>query len=93
MWYGKGPGVDRSGDVLKHANYAGTSPHGGVIALAGDDHMAKSSTRPTRASPPSWPPAMIPVIHPASVQEYLDFGLHAFAMSRYSGCWVGFKVI
>src|SRR5258707_409861 len=92
MWYGKGPGVDRSGDVLKHANYAGTSRHGGVVALAGDDHMAKSSTT-AHQSEPAFMAAGIPVIHPASVQEYLDFGLHAFAMSRYSGLWVAFKVL
>jgi indolepyruvate ferredoxin oxidoreductase len=92
MWYGKGPGVDRSGDALKHANYAGTSRHGGVIALAGDDHMAKSSTL-AHQSEPAFMAAGIPVIHPASVQEYLDLGLHAFAMSRYSGLWIGFKVL
>jgi indolepyruvate ferredoxin oxidoreductase len=92
MWYGKGPGVDRSGDALKHANYAGTSKHGGVIALAGDDHMAKSSTV-AHQSEPAFMAAGIPIIHAASVQEYLDFGLHAFAMSRYSGLWVGFKVL
>src|SRR5476649_1447742 len=92
MWYGKGPGVDRSGDAFKHANYAGTSKHGGVIALAGDDHMAKSSTV-AHQSEPAFMAANIPVIHPASVQEYLDFGLHAFAMSRYSGLWIGFKVL
>jgi indolepyruvate ferredoxin oxidoreductase len=92
MWYGKGPGVDRSGDVLKHANYAGTSRHGGIVALAGDDHMAKSSTT-AHQSEPAFIAAGIPIIHPASVQEYLDFGLHAFALSRYSGLWVGFKVL
>ena len=92
MWYGKGPGVDRSGDVFKHANYAGTSKHGGVVALGGDDHMAKSSTT-AHQSEPAFMAAGMPVIHPASVQEYLDFGLHAFAMSRYSGLWVAFKVL
>jgi len=92
MWYGKGPGVDRSGDALKHANYAGTAPHGGVMALAGDDHMAKSSTT-AHQSEPAFIAAGIPVIHPAGVQEYLDLGLHTFAMSRYSGLWVGFKII
>ncbi|MFI4999369.1 MAG: indolepyruvate ferredoxin oxidoreductase family protein [Reyranellales bacterium] len=92
MWYGKGPGVDRSGDVFKHANYAGTSKHGGVVALAGDDHMAKSSTT-AHQSEPAFMAAGMPVIHPASVQEYLDWGLHAFAMSRYSGLWVAFKVL
>jgi indolepyruvate ferredoxin oxidoreductase len=92
MWYGKGPGVDRSGDAFKHANYAGTSKHGGVVALAGDDHMAKSSTV-AHQSEPAFIAAGIPILHPASVQEYLDFGLHAFALSRYSGLWVGFKVL
>ncbi|SJZ39768.1 indolepyruvate ferredoxin oxidoreductase [Enhydrobacter aerosaccus] len=92
IWYGKGPGVDRSGDAFKHANYAGTSKHGGVVALAGDDHMAKSSTV-AHQSEPAFMAAGIPVIHPAGVQEYLDFGLHAFALSRYSGLWVGFKVL
>jgi indolepyruvate ferredoxin oxidoreductase len=92
MWYGKGPGVDRSGDALKHANYAGTSKHGGVVALAGDDHMAKSSTV-AHQSEPAFMAAGIPILHPASVQEYLDWGLHAFAMSRYCGLWIGFKVL
>jgi indolepyruvate ferredoxin oxidoreductase len=92
MWYGKGPGVDRSGDAFKHANYAGTSKHGGIVALAGDDHMAKSSTV-AHQSEPAFISAGMPVIHAASVQEYLDWGLHAFEMSRYSGLWVGFKVL
>ncbi|MFO1081800.1 MAG: indolepyruvate ferredoxin oxidoreductase family protein [Reyranellaceae bacterium] len=92
MWYGKGPGVDRSGDVFKHANYAGTSRHGGIVALGGDDHMAKSSTL-AHQSELAFISAGMPVIHPASVQEYLDFGLHAFALSRYSGLWVAFKVL
>ncbi len=92
IWYGKGPGVDRSGDALKHANYAGTSKHGGVLALAGDDHIAKSSTT-AHQSEPALIAAGIPVLHAASVQEYLDFGLHAFALSRYSGLWIGFKVL
>src|SRR5260221_311373 len=92
IWYGKGPGVDRSGDVFKHANYAGTSKHGGVLVLAGDDHMAKSSTV-AHQSEQAFIAANIPVIHAASVQEYLDYGLHGFAMSRYSGLWVAFKVL
>src|SRR5215203_546902 len=92
MWYGKGPGVDRSGDVLKHANYAGTARHGGIVALAGDDHMAKSSTT-SHQSEPALIAAAIPIIHAASVQEYLDLGLHAFALSRYSGLLVAFKVL
>src|SRR5258708_20739898 len=92
MWYGKGPGVDRCGDAFKHANYAGTSTHGGVVALGGDDHMAKSSTL-AHQSEPAFIAAGMPILHPASVQEYLDFGLHAFALSRYSGLWVAFKVL
>ena len=92
MWYGKGPGVDRSGDVLKHANYAGTSKHGGVLVLAGDDHAAKSSTIPHQ-SDHQFSAAMIPVLYPSSVQEIIDLGLHGWAMSRYSGCWVGFKCV
>ena len=92
MWYGKGPGVDRCGDVFKHANHAGTSKHGGVLVLAGDDHGAKSSTLPHQ-SDHMFSAAMIPVLYPASVQEILDLGLHGWAMSRYSGCWVGFKCV
>ncbi|HZQ61295.1 MAG TPA: indolepyruvate ferredoxin oxidoreductase family protein [Casimicrobiaceae bacterium] len=92
MWYGKGPGVDRCGDVFKHANHAGTSKYGGVIALAGDDHGAKSSTLPHQ-SDHMFSAAMMPVLYPSSVQEILDLGLHGWAMSRYSGCWVGFKCV
>jgi len=92
MWYGKGPGVDRCGDVFKHANAAGTSKHGGVLVLAGDDHGAKSSTLPHQ-SEHMFKAACIPVLNPASVQEYLDLGLHGFAMSRYSGCWIAFKCV
>ncbi len=87
MWYGKGPGVDRCCDVFKHANAAGTSRHGGVLALAGDDHGAKSSTLPHQ-SDHIFKACMIPVLYPATVQEYLDLGLHGFAMSRYAGVWV-----
>jgi indolepyruvate ferredoxin oxidoreductase len=92
MWYGKGPGVDRCGDVFKHANFAGTSKHGGVLVLAGDDHAAKSSTLPHQ-SDHQFSAAMIPVLYPSSVQEVIDLGLHGWAMSRYSGCWVGFKCV
>ncbi len=81
MWYGKGPGVDRCGDVFKHANYAGTSKHGGVLVLAGDDHAAKSSTVPHQ-SDHAFSAAMIPVLYPSRVQEILDLGLHGWAMSR-----------
>ncbi|HSV21016.1 MAG TPA: indolepyruvate ferredoxin oxidoreductase family protein [Casimicrobiaceae bacterium] len=92
MWYGKGPGVDRCGDVFKHANFAGTSKHGGVLVLAGDDHAAKSSTIPHQ-SDHQFSAAMMPVLYPSSVQEIVDLGLHGWAMSRYSGCWVGFKCV
>ncbi len=90
LWYGKGPGVDRSGDVLKHANASGTSRHGGVLAIAGDDHAARSSTLPHQ-SEHSFIAAMIPVLHPAGVQDLLDFGILGWAMSRFSGCWVAIK--
>jgi indolepyruvate ferredoxin oxidoreductase len=92
MWYGKGPGVDRCGDVFKHANAAGTSKHGGVLVLAGDDHGAKSSTLPHQ-SEHILKACCIPVLNPANVQEYLDLGLHGFAMSRYSGCWIALKCV
>ena len=92
MWYGKGPGVDRSGDVLKHANSAGTSPLGGVLALAGDDHAAKSSSV-AHQSEHALIAAGIPVLYPSNVQEYLEYGLHGWAMSRYSGLWVGMKCV
>ncbi|MDI9335192.1 MAG: indolepyruvate ferredoxin oxidoreductase family protein [Cytophagales bacterium] len=92
IWYGKGPGVDRSGDVFRHANSAGTSPLGGVVALAGDDHGAKSSTI-VNFSDQIFQATGMPVLYPANTQELLDFGLHAIAMSRFSGCWVGMKVV
>ncbi len=92
LWYGKGPGADRSMDVFKHANAAGTSRHGGVLAVVGDDHGAKSSTLPHQ-SDHIFSAAMIPVLNPSNVQEILDFGLHGWAMSRFSGCWVGMKAI
>jgi indolepyruvate ferredoxin oxidoreductase len=92
MWYGKGPGVDRCGDVFKHANAAGTSKHGGVLVLAGDDHAAKSSTLPHQ-SEHIFKACLIPVLNPSNVQDYLDLGLHGYAMSRYSGCWVAFKCV
>jgi len=90
IWYGKGPGVDRSGDVFKHANFAGTSPWGGVLAIAGDDHVAKSSTVPHQ-SEFALLDASMPVLNPAGVQDTLDFGLLGFAMSRFASVWVGFK--
>jgi indolepyruvate ferredoxin oxidoreductase len=92
MWYGKGPGVDRCGDVFKHANMAGTSPHGGVLVLAGDDHAAKSSTT-AHQSEHILKACGIPVLYPSSVQEYLDYGLHGWAMSRYTGLWVAMKCV
>ena len=92
LWYGKGPGVDRCGDVFKHANSAGTWKHGGVLAIAGDDHNARSSTV-AHQSEHAFKAAMMPVLVPAGVQDYLDLGLHGWAMSRYSGCWVGFKAV
>jgi indolepyruvate ferredoxin oxidoreductase len=92
MWYGKGPGVDRCGDVFKHANAAGTSKHGGVLALAGDDHAAKSSTLPHQ-SEHIFKACLIPVLNPSNIQDYLDLGLHGFAMSRFSGCWIAFKCV
>ena len=92
MWYGKGPGVDRSGDVFRHGNMAGSAKHGGVLLLAGDDHAAKSSTTAHQCEF-AFMDAMTPVLHPAGVQEILDYGLYGWALSRYSGCWVGFKCI
>ncbi|WP_137939820.1 indolepyruvate ferredoxin oxidoreductase family protein [Chitinivorax sp. B] len=92
MWYGKGPGVDRSGDVLRHGNAAGSSKFGGVLLIAGDDHAAKSSTLPHQTDH-VFDAFMIPVLNPAGVQEFLDFGIHGWAMSRYSGCWVALKAI
>jgi indolepyruvate ferredoxin oxidoreductase len=92
MWYGKGPGVDRSGDALKHGNSAGTAALGGVLALAGDDHTCKSSTL-AHQSEFAFIDASIPVLHPAGVEEILDLGLYGWAMSRYSGCWVAFKTV
>jgi len=92
LWYGKGPGVDRCGDVFKHANSAGTSRHGGVLTVAGDDHAARSSTV-AHQSEHAFKAAMMPVLVPSGVQEYLDLGLHGWALSRYSGCWVGFKAV
>ena len=92
MWYGKGPGVDRCGDVFKHANAAGSSRHGGVLVVAGDDHPAKSSTLPHQ-SDHILKACGIPVLFPASVQEVIDYGMLGWAMSRYAGVWVGMKCI
>ncbi|WP_041527747.1 indolepyruvate ferredoxin oxidoreductase family protein, partial [Paracoccus aminophilus] len=90
MWYGKGPGVDRSMDAIRHANAAGTHPRGGVLLLMGDDHGAVSSTLPHQ-SEHNLISAMVPILSPAGVEDYIPFGLAGFAMSRFSGAWVGFK--
>ncbi|MGZ5828996.1 MAG: indolepyruvate ferredoxin oxidoreductase family protein [Xanthobacteraceae bacterium] len=90
IWYGKGPGVDRSGDVLRHANSAGTSKHGGVLALMGDDHTAESSTT-AHQSEFNFLDVMIPILNPAGVQEIIDYGIYGWAMSRFCGTWVGLK--
>jgi len=92
MWYGKGPGVDRSGDVFKHGNLAGTSPNGGVLVVAGDDPACKSSTAPSQSEYP-FMAAQMPTLAPANVQEFLDFGVLGYALSRYSGAWVGIKTV
>lgn len=90
LWYGKGPGVDRSGDVLRHANLAGTSRHGGVLAFAGDDHTAESSTT-AHQSEFRFTDVMMPVLSPGNLQEIIDYGLYGWAMSRYSGTWTAIK--
>jgi indolepyruvate ferredoxin oxidoreductase len=92
IWYGKGPGVDRSTDAIKHGNYLGTSRHGGVLALCGDDPGARSSSI-AHQSEHALIHCGVPVLNPANVQEYLDLGLMGWALSRYSGCWVGFKCL
>lgn len=92
LWYGKGPGVDRSGDVLRHANLAGTSRHGGVIALVGDDHTAESSTT-AHQSEFTLVDLMMPILSPAGVQELIDYGLYGYAMSRFTSTWVGIKCL
>ena len=92
IWYGKGPGVDRSGDAFRHGNLFGSSPLGGVLVLMGDDHTCESSTT-AHQSEYALMDAMIPVLNPAGVQEILDYGLYGFALSRYSGCWVGIKCV
>ena len=92
LFYAKGPGIDRSGDALKHGNTAGTSRHGGVLVLAGDDHTCKSSTS-AHQSEFALIDAMIPVLHPSGAQEFLDYGLLGWAMSRFAGLWVGMKLV
>src|SRR5882762_4346450 len=92
MWYGKGPGVDRTGDVFKHANFAGVSRNGGVLALGGDDPLSKSSTIPSH-SEVAFYDALFPVLFPGNTKEILDLGRFGFELSRYSGLWVGFKIV
>ena len=92
LWYGKGPGVDRSGDVMRHANMAGTSPHGGVIMAMGDDHTGESSTT-LHQSDFAMLDAYMPIVSPAGVQEILDYGQYAWALSRFAGVWVGLKTM
>ena len=92
IWYGKGPGVDRAMDALKHANAAGSSKHGGVLAIAGDDHGAKSSTLPHQ-SDHNFISAFIPYLYPSGVNDIVPYGLLGIAMSRFSGCWIGMKIV
>lgn len=91
IWYGKSPGVDRSGDVMRHANAYGTSPKGGVLAICGDDHACKSSTLPCQSDHALYA-YMIPMLYPASIQEFVEYGILGIEMSRYSGCWTALKV-
>src|SRR5438132_3020709 len=92
LWYGKGPGVDRSGDALKHGNAYGSSPHGGVLVVAGDDHGCMSSSMPHQSdiAMQSW---SMPIVNPANIAEVLEFGLYGWALSRFSGAWVGLIAI
>ncbi|WP_425453182.1 indolepyruvate ferredoxin oxidoreductase family protein [Bosea caraganae] len=92
LWYGKGPGVDRSGDVFRHGNMAGTSPHGGVICLMGDDHTAESSTN-AHQTEFVFVDRMMPILNPAGVQEIMDYSLHGLALSRFASVWVGIKCV
>ena len=92
LWYGKGPGVDRSGDVMRHANMAGTSANGGVLMALGDDHTGESSTV-LHQSEWALVDCYMPVVSPAGVQEILDYGIYAYALSRFAGVWVGLKVM
>ena len=92
IWYGKGPGVDRAGDALKHGNALGSSKHGGVLAFLGDDHGCVSSSMPHQSDQAS-EHFMMPVLHPAAIADYIPFGLYGFAASRFTGAWIGFKTI
>ena len=91
IWYGKAPGVDRSGDVIRHANAYGTAPKGGVLAIVGDDHACKSSTLPCQSDHVLYA-YMVPQLYPANIQEFVEYGLLGIEMSRYSGCWTALKV-
>ncbi len=92
IWYGKGPGIDRSGDAMRHANLAGTARHGGVLAVVGDDHALKSTDTAAHGEP-IFMHLMMPVLYPADIADMLEFGLKGWAMSRYTGSWIGFKVL
>src|SRR6056297_617299 len=92
LWYGKGPGVDRSGDVMRHANMAGTSPNGGVLMAMGDDHTGESSTV-LHQSDWAMVDAYLPVLSPAGVQEILDLGIYGYGLSRFAGVWAGLKLM
>ena len=92
MWYGKAPGVDRSGDIFRHANYLGVGKNGGVLTVAGDDPSSKSSTLPSQSEPALFD-AMMPIFYPGNIQEILDLGLYAYGMSRFTGLWSGFKIV
>ncbi|WP_186131191.1 indolepyruvate ferredoxin oxidoreductase family protein [Burkholderia gladioli] len=92
LWYGKGPGVDRAGDIFRHANLAGSSRHGGALALMGDDHLAESSSA-AHASEYAFADAMVPILNPAGVQEIIDYGLYGYALSRYAGTWAALKCV
>src|SRR6056297_3971190 len=92
LWYGKGPGVDRSGDVMRHANMAGTSPHGGVVMAMGDDHTGESSTV-LHQSEWAMVDAYMPVVSPAGVQEIIDYGIYGYVLSRFAGVWCGLKTM
>jgi indolepyruvate ferredoxin oxidoreductase len=92
IWYAKNPGLDRAGDALKHGNFNGSAKHGGVLCVVGDDHAAKSATMPNQGDF-AFMSFLMPVLYPSNVQEVIDFGLYGWAMSRFSGCWLGFKVL
>ncbi len=92
IWYGKGPGVDRSVDALKHGAQVGASKHGGVLVLTGDDHGARSSTT-AHQSDLAFIHCAMPILHPSTVQEYLDYGIYGWALSRFSGSWIGFRCV